>query len=296
MPDVDKDGSVTGYFGVTMDITAFKRSEEMLRITQEKIVLMTELAETNTALVTEAKALSASEAHRVMLLRRLITSQEMERSRIARDIHDQLGQRLTGIRLKLQSMSNSQESDSGSLPKSFEELQAMTEGLDAEVGFLAWELRPAALDDLGLVDALGAFVNEWSRHYQTGAVLQTHNLGKGRLDTEIETHLYRITQEALNNICKHAKATKVSIVLEKRGDEMLLIIEDDGVGFDPARKRRPLKSGRGLGLIGMQERATLMGGEYEIESSPGQGTTIYIRVPVAPQPDNDRRLKTSRKR
>jgi PAS domain S-box-containing protein len=276
---------LSGYAKIATDLTERQRQAEALQRAYDELEVRVgertrELAEANQALIAEAKARSASEQHRIMLLRRLINSQEMERSRIARDIHDQLGQRLTGLRLKLQSIAGKFERDGSSIPRDFEELQAIAAGLDAEVGFLAWELRPAALDDLGLVDALKNFVTEWSRHYGTEASFHSIKVGKARFDEDIETHLYRIGQEALNNISKHARATKVSVVLEKRGDQLLLIIEDNGVGFDTEKIKTPRRSGRGLGLLGMRERTALVGGEFDVESTPGSGTTIYVRVPA----------------
>ncbi len=100
-----------------------------------------------------------------------------------------------------------------------------------------------------------------------------------RLDPEVETNLYRIAQEALNNIYKHAKAKNVSLVLERRKDEVVMIVEDDGIGFVPGAKRDVSDPGRGLGLIGIRERAALVGGTVEFESSPGKGATIFVRVP-----------------
>jgi signal transduction histidine kinase len=99
------------------------------------------------------------------------------------------------------------------------------------------------------------------------------------LNRDAETHLYRISQEALNNIAKHAKPTQVTAILERRGDNVILIIEDNGVGFEPAKEKVPTESGKGLGLVGMRERAMLVGGSVEIESAPGKGTTIYVKVP-----------------
>ena len=153
--------------------------------------------------------------------------------------------------------------------------------LDSEVSYLAWELRPTALDDLGFSAAIEAFVKEWSRHFDIPADFQAARIPKRRLSKDTETHLYRITQEALNNISKHARATEVSVVLEKQVDRIILIIEDNGKGFDPALLGNPRRSGRGLGLLGMRERATLVGGDVEIESAPGRGTTIFVRVPTA---------------
>jgi two-component system, chemotaxis family, CheB/CheR fusion protein len=276
---------LSGYAKIATDLTERQRQAEALQRAHDELEIRVgertrELAKANQALIAEANARSASEEHRIMLLRRLINSQEMERSRIARDIHDQLGQRLTALRLKLQSIVDKFEHDGDALPEDFTDLQSMAAGLDAEVGFLAWELRPAALDDLGLVDAIKNFVTEWSRHFGVEANFQPIKIGKARFDEDIETHLYRIAQEALNNISKHSRATKVSTVLEKRGDQLLLIIEDNGIGFDPEQIKTPQRSGRGLGILGMRERTALVGGEFDIEATPGTGTTVYVRVPA----------------
>ncbi|HQZ94905.1 MAG TPA: sensor histidine kinase [Pyrinomonadaceae bacterium] len=222
----------------------------------------------------------AAERQRIDLLGRLVTGQEVERRRIARDIHDQLGQRLTALRLKIASL---KELSIGhdEISARVERLQEIGGRLDAEVSFLAWELRPTALDDLGLVDAVGAFVNEWSRHYEIPADFHSAGLSNVRLNHDTETHLYRITQEALNNILKHAAANLVTVMLEKRLNDMILIIEDDGWGFDSNASRASAESGMGLGLIGMSERAILAGGALEIESSPGKGTTIFVCVPIS---------------
>lgn len=274
---------LTGYAKIASDLTEKKRHAEELQRAHDELELRVadrtkELAKTNAALISEAEARLAAEQQRIYLLRRLVTSQEFERRRIARDIHDQLGQRLTGLRLKLASL-KTVVGDEGHVAEQVAQLQQISETLDSEVSFLAWELRPTALDDLGLVEALRTFVQEWSRHYDMQADFQAMRIPEGRLDSDIETHLYRITQEALNNTMKHAQATTISVMLEQRDGTMMLIIEDDGKGFDPTAIRAPKRSGKGLGLMGMKERAALVGGTLDIESS-SNGTTLYIRVPV----------------
>ncbi|MFT3744807.1 MAG: ATP-binding protein [Pyrinomonadaceae bacterium] len=183
------------------------------------------------------------------------------------------------MRLKIASLKE-MSANSKEISSRVERLQEIGERLDAEVSFLAWELRPTALDDLGLVDAVGAFVNEWSRHYEIPAEFHSTGLSKARLNHDTETHLYRITQESLNNILKHAQANLVTVLLEKRDEHVILIIEDDGRGFENNTSRNSKDSDMGLGLIGMRERAILVGGELEVESSPGKGTTIFVRVPT----------------
>ncbi|MEQ1922805.1 MAG: PAS domain S-box protein [Pyrinomonadaceae bacterium] len=284
-PILSPKGDVVGSVLVFRDITERKLYEqELIRIQEELDVRVKhrthELAETHSELVKEMEGRAIAEQQRIGLLGRLVTSQEDERRRIARDLHDQLGQRLTALRLKLASL-NAAAGDHEILTPKINRLQEIALRLDAEVSYLAWELRPSALDDLGFVAAVEAFVREWSRHFEISADFQAAKIPKRRFSPQMEIHLYRITQEALNNIAKHAGASHVSVILEKRGDRIILIIEDDGTGFVPGKRSVPDKSGRGLGLLGMRERATLIGGEVEIESAPGNGTTIYVRVPLA---------------
>ncbi|MEO7539898.1 MAG: PAS domain-containing sensor histidine kinase, partial [Pyrinomonadaceae bacterium] len=279
-------GSVlAGYAKIASDLTERKRRDEELQRAHEELEervteRTTELVASNDALVNEMDERAEVEAQRSDLLRRLVSSQEMERQRIARDLHDQLGQRLTALRLKIASL-NEVTGQPELLATRIERLQEIAERLDSEVSFLAWELRPSALDDLGLSEAIGAFVNEWSRNYEIAADFRSTRLLHERLDRDLETHLYRITQEALNNISKHAFANHVSVLLESREKEVLLIIEDNGVGFEVGNAGRPRESGKGLGLLGMRERASLVGGAVEIESAPGKGATIYVRVPFS---------------
>lgn len=216
--------------------------------------------------------------HDKEMLQRLVAAQEDERQRIARDLHDQLGQQMTALRLNLESLKNSCGGNKA-LIKEVEETQRKAKEIDSDVSFLAWELRPTALDDLGLRVALGNFVKEWSRNYGIPAEFHTAGMRKKRLIREIETNVYRIAQEALNNILKHAQAKHASVLFEFRKDQVVLIVEDNGVGFDP-EANMAIGSNKGLGLIGMRERAALVGGSLEIESSPGKGTTIFVKIPV----------------
>ena len=214
------------------------------------------------------------------MLKRLSKAQEEERKRVARDIHDQLGQQMTGLRLKLQSIKSI--CDDRAICDQIDEAQEQAERMDRDVSFLAFELRPSALDEFGLALALGNFVREWSKNYKIAADFYSSKPGRKRLVPDIETNLYRIAQEALNNTVKYAKAKNVSVILEIRKSEVTLILEDDGVGFDGSTLLKNVKkSGRGLGVIGMRERAALIGGTLEIESMPGKGTTIFVRVPIS---------------
>jgi PAS domain S-box-containing protein len=210
------------------------------------------------------------------ILQRMVQTLEDERKRIARDLHDELGQQVIALRLKLEHVRQLCEADK-ELSAKIDDVQTIAKQIDNGVDFLAWELRPSVLDDLGLTAALEKYIKEWSRYSGTSADFITTGIKVTRLSPEAETNLYRIVQEALNNIHKHAKAKQVEVVLDKRGDSIVLIIEDDGIGFNPENKRKQRK---GLGLLGMQERASLIGGSVEIESIPKKGTTIYVRVPM----------------
>ncbi len=211
------------------------------------------------------------------IMRRIVEAQEAERHRIARDLHDHLGQQLTALRLKLES-ARGKCNGNGPLEIEMEQIQSYASRIDMDINYLAWELRPTELDQLGLEDALGSFVREWSKTYGVDAEFHTSKKVNHRLQPDLETNLYRIVQEGLNNILKHAKASSVSVLIEHRADEIVLIIEDNGIGFDPAFSSNAAP-GRGLGLVGMRERTALYGGTLEIESGPGEGTTVFVRIP-----------------
>ena len=265
---------------------ALRESENQLRHAkrdlERRVVERTkELGSANAALLQEIDERKVSETKRIDLLHRLVSSQELERRRIARDIHDQLGQRLTALRLKIASLRQAAAGNADFAPR-VEGLQEIAAKLDSEVSFLAWELRPTALDDLGFVQAIGEYVSEWSKHVEIAADFHAADLAGARLDRETETHLYRITQEALNNVAKYADANHVSVLLERQEGNVVLVVEDNGRGFDPEGLiHRTDPTAGGLGLTGMNERAALVHGEVEIESSIGNGTTIYVRVPYS---------------
>jgi two-component system CheB/CheR fusion protein len=284
MSPLYEEGNLIGYAKIARDLTQQKEAEEELRNSREQLEVRVterteELAKSNESLRDEITERKRSEEQRVGLLRRIVTTQEDERSRIARDLHDHLGQRLTALRLKIASLKEVCGDDED-LCARVERLGEIASKLDAEVSFLAWELRPAALDDLGLESAVGNYVREWSQHFEIHAEFHSSGLADKRLDPEIEINLYRITQEALNNTFKHAQATHVSIILELRKEKAILIVEDNGKGFLPEENIFVPSTGKGLGLIGMRERAALVDGKLEIESDLGKGTTIFALVPA----------------
>lgn len=230
--------------------------------------------------ITERKAAEAAWRENEIMLR-LVEAQEAERYRIARDLHDHLGQQMTALRLKIESMIAKNGHDEAFLTdiQAIRELALQT---DRDIGFLSWELRPTQLDELGLTDALRSFVREWSLQYDIAANFEVTNVPETRFPKDVETNLYRVVQEGLNNILKHAQAQNVSVLMNVWGRELILMVEDDGVGFMVAANERRVSNRTGLGLSGMRERVALLKGRLEIESEPGKGTALLVRVPVQP--------------
>jgi PAS domain S-box-containing protein len=219
----------------------------------------------------------ATEERVKALLERLVNVQEEERRRLALNLHDHLGQQLTALRLTLSTLR-----DAGSdveRTRQFDRVEQIVSQLDRDVDFLAWELRPPALDDVGLEAALAEFVRQWSTANVVVAEFHASAKSGPRLSPDIESHLYRIVQEALNNVSKHAQASHVSVILERRVDETRVIIEDDGSGFELADELMRIKRGS-MGLTGIRERVALIGGDFELESAPGKGTTLFVRIPL----------------
>ena len=205
-------------------------------------------------------------------VRKVVEAQELERKRLARELHDETGQSLTSILLGLKSLEQAVETDDG------RERVSALRGLVVEtlqsVRRLAVELRPAALDDFGLAPALERLVDTYGQQASVDVDLELR-LRDERLSSEVETTLYRIVQEALTNVTKHADARRVSIVVAQKDEVVVAVIEDDGVGFDPGEPRAG-----GLGLVGMRERVALLGGRIRVEAAPGRGTTLAAEIPL----------------
>lgn len=219
------------------------------------------------------------EAERVELLRRLVKAQEDEQRRISRELHDQMGQSLAALLLGLKALKNSVREEPAT--ESIQRLQEITNRIAEEMHSLIRELRPTALDDLGLQTALANYLEEWSERSDLTIDFHSNGLLEQRLASQLESTIYRIVQEALNNVVKHAKAQNVSIILEKRENRVLVIIEDDGVGFDAEALLKTPASNRRFGLLGMQERVALVGGSLSIESTPGIGTTVLVHINIS---------------
>lgn len=225
-----------------------------------------------------------AEVERGHLLRRLAEAQEDEQRRIARELHDQVGQTVTGLSLGLKALE--QKLRGHPAREQVNWLRNLTSDLGRDIHRAAADLRPTALDDLGLKDALLALASDWSERF--GLSIDVQFVGRySRLPPDIETVIYRVLQEAITNILKHARADNASIVVERRAHNLYLIVEDDGVGFPPefnagltnassATRQGTLP----LGLSGMRERLSLIGGTMRIESEEDNGTTLFIQIPL----------------
>lgn len=205
-------------------------------------------------------------------LRRVVAGQELERRRLARELHDETGQALTSILLGLRAVEDSGSTEE--MRNAASGLRELVVGTLQDVRRLAVQLRPKALDDFGLAAALERLVQTFSEGSGIRVEFET-GLGEERLLPEVETTLYRIVQEALTNIVKHAEASNVSILLVRRNGTASVVIEDDGQGFDPQKTRQ-----EGLGLMGMRERVELHDGRLTVETVPGSGTTLVAEVPL----------------
>jgi PAS domain S-box-containing protein len=278
---VEHEGERLGWVWSFRDITERKQMEEALERHGEELEATVrqrtrELSETNKGLKLENQKRRKLEVERLKLLAAITTAQEDERRRMALDLHDHFGQQLTALRLRIGVLGVRTAGDDG-FGDLIEEIQELVSRLDSDVDALAWGLRPPSLDDIGLAASLGDYISEWSRRFGIPVRFDTSRFGRKRLAASSETHLYRITQEILTNIFKHAKAESVDITLERRDGSVKLTVTDNGVGFEP-KKHKP-SGGSGLGLIGMRERAAILGGSTEIDSRPGKGTTIVVTIP-----------------
>lgn len=221
--------------------------------------------------------LREKEKVRAGLLQKVITAQEEERKRIARELHDETSQALTSLTVGLKLLEGT--ADPEQMRARTSELRELAASTLRAVHLLAVELRPSTLDDLGLVAAVARYCRTLTRR---GLEVDFHVAGMDdtRLAPETETAVYRIIQEALTTVARHAEATTASVVLERRGDTVVAIVEDNGNGFDVDRMLDPSMRERSLGLYGMRERAALVGARLTIESSPGSGASVFVEAPL----------------
>ncbi len=275
------------------NITALKRAEAAQR-------RMDALTATNRALEQEIgrrleveASLTESEQHQSRLLaeshrmqeqlrhlsRQVLRAQEEERKRISRELHDVIAQMLTGINVQLATLKREARITTRGFINNIARTQRLVEQSVAIVHRFARELRPAVLDDLGLVPALRSHLTDFAKQTGLRVSLSTFTSGKiANLDSARRTALYRVAQEALSNIARHAQASRVEASLLKGPHALCLQIKDDGRAFEVERMMHARKSKR-LGLVGMRERMEMVGGRFTVESVPGQGTTIQAQIP-----------------
>lgn len=230
---------------------------------------------------TSQKMESAQKA-RKKLLQKIINTQEEERSRVSRELHDETNQCLAAINLGLEQIFD--ENDSSTIKHKSKELQEIVVQASTDLKRLAWELRPSALDKVGLTLAVKSYIDNFGKNYGIEVYCTCEINDCDVLDKDASIVVYRIIQEALTNIAKHAKADQVEVILQKGPERLMIIIEDNGQGFEVGKvlnmENRVSGQVTSLGLYGMIERAELIGGNLLIESEPGQGTTIYLTVPL----------------
>jgi signal transduction histidine kinase len=211
---------------------------------------------------------------------KLITAQEEERRSIARELHDEVGQVLTAIKVELAVAQRTIEA-SGGAAHLLEDARSITDGALTTVRDLSHLLHPALLDDLGLPAAVEWYLRGFGKRHDIRAEV-LHDRMDQRLPPEIEASAYRIVQEALTNVAKHARATSCRVFLQGLSNTILITIEDNGAGFDPAETQR-IGGRRGLGLIGIRERASQLRGTVRLESAPGRGTRLTVELPARPR-------------
>ena len=229
------------------------------------------------------------------LAQNILVAQEEERRRVARELHDETSQALSGLALNLKALVDMAEM-SGSQDEAFKaqlkKAHSMAVEISAEVSRLIRELRPTLLDTLGLVPAIRRFAEDTLSPLHINVTLESTGAGQS-MPTEVEVGLFRIVQGAIGNIAKHSQASNATIALEYKPSEVVLRVCDDGKGFDVSKLTDVDENGRGTGVFSMKERVNLLGGSCSIESQPGQGTVVTARVPLIRSADDEQDQGTS---
>jgi PAS domain S-box-containing protein len=270
-PLKDAVGQFVGVSKVIRDISERKRGEMLLQQAHEALEIK----------VHERTAeLSAANHSLRILSNRLMQVQEEERSRLARDLHDEVGQLLTALKIDLQDIQHGEVMDSRFSPLT--DSLELVDRLLTQVRTLALDLRPSLLDDLGLVSALRWYANRQATRNGWTLSLSVEGMD-GRVPAPIEVTCFRVAQEALTNIAKYARAKTINLALCRQNGEVTLVIQDDGVGFDVMQARRRAQDGKSIGLLGMEERVRLAGGRLLISSAPGEGTRLELGFPFTEQ-------------
>jgi len=253
-------------------------ADENTHIGEDELTLLRGIAHEAALAITNARlytALRLEERTRADLVHRLIGAQEDERMRISRELHDETSQSLSALLVGLDTIRIAAKSDINRIDSHIDNLKSITEEMLGNIHRLIADLRPSLLDDLGLVPALEWYGEQRLKQYGLTFSLQDHTLHK-RFPRPVETTLFRIVQEGLTNVLRHAKASSVTVRLDQEQDLIMLEIRDNGIGFDPKRLDQLDPGGRGLGIQGMRERAAIIGGILELDSAIGEGTSVRI--------------------
>ncbi len=259
------------------------RVQERTRELEQSRDHLTAVAEENAALYEE---LRRKEAVRGELLKKVMTAQEEERRRIARELHDETSQALTALVVGMETAALDPEAATGRIKEKLTELQALAVKTLEGVHGLIYDLRPSVLDDLGLSAGLRWYAD--SRLQPVDVRVRVLVTGEERrLPAEVESALFRIGQEAISNVARHAQASNVELDLEFQDTGLTMQVEDDGVGFDMANVTGSAAESPGWGILGMQERAALLGGSLEVTSEPGKGTRVKVSIPLRGESGND---------
>lgn len=245
----DAAGRPTNFVSVVQDISETKRAERML---QEYSARMETLS------------------------RQLLSVQEEERRALARELHDHIGQQLAALKLNLEALRRRHASLAGE-PRLFDSLEIIDQAIH-QIGDTSLDLRPSMLDDFGLCAALRSYVRR--QQIRSGCEITLHGSVEPRLPDHVETAAFRIVQEAVRNAIRHGAATHVHVEIELQADGLVVSVQDDGSGFDPASPASADRATGGMGLLSMRERAELLGGEFRLSASVGAGTSLRVRLPV----------------
>ncbi|KJS21246.1 MAG: hypothetical protein VR72_11530 [Clostridiaceae bacterium BRH_c20a] len=218
------------------------------------------------------------EKMRRLLLEKVVSIQEEERKRIAMELHDEAGQSLTGLKFTLKSLENSSEEPN--LKKSLKEIHQQVSNTLSSIHEIIVELRPKLLDELGFTGAVKRYLKEYQARYGINVNADLKILDSIQIMPEAATTIFRIIQEALTNTAKYAKAREINLSFQKQQGNLLIVIEDDGLGFDPALINEHSENPNKLGIFGMKERAALIGGTFIIDTAQEEGVTILLRLPL----------------
>jgi PAS domain S-box-containing protein len=258
---LDDAGRVRQWLGAALDVHAERAARELLeRRVRER-----------------TRDLEGAARLRQQLLARIDSLQDDERRRIARELHDALGQQLSAVML---AVSQAARKCDGRAREDLNRVETLLAGVDADLDRIVFQLRPTGLEDNGLAEGVAAHAATWSRLSGVAVDVVTRGMADRRLPANVESAVFRVVQEALTNVAKHAHATRLGITLECTRRTLVVTVEDNGVGFDPEARANTPTSAPSWGLVGMKERIEALQGEFVVEGSLGNGTTVLVRVPL----------------